>query len=261
MRKIEIMTGAGLTIGLVVVLLGGCAGTATVVQPTGKNTANTNAALPNGEKAVVAPEESFLSGKVVETMNATGYTYIQLEKEGKKAWFAVPGVSVSIGQEVEVLPGMQMGLFKSKSLNKTFDSIVFAPGLVADPNAPLPPAAEPAPSEQPSVQPSVPPGHPPMDAASSSSSGKATREQLVRAGVLPISGKVVETMNSGGYTYILIDSGDKKIWGAVPTMEVTVGQEIQLLPGQTMTNFNSKSLNRTFDSVIFSTGVVPVTKQ
>ncbi len=257
MKKIEIMTGAGLTIGLVVVLLGGCTGTAAVVQPTGKNSASSNAALPNGEKAAVAPEVSFLSGKVVETMNATGYTYIQLEKEGKKAWFAVPGVTVNVGQEVEVLPGMQMGLFKSKSLNKTFESIVFAPGLVVDPNAPPPPAAAPAPSEQISV----PPGHPSMDAASSTSSGKATREQLVRAGVLPISGKVVETMNSGGYTYILIDSGDKKIWGAVPTMEVTVGQEVQLLPGQTMTNFNSKSLNRTFGSVIFSTGVVPVTKK
>jgi hypothetical protein len=43
-------------------------------------------------------------------------------------------------------------------------------------------------------------------------------------------------------------------------MEIKVGQEVELLPGQTMTNFSSKSLNKTFESVIFSTGAVPVTK-
>jgi hypothetical protein len=88
----------------------------------------------------------------------------------------------------------------------------------------------------------------------------AMKAQPVKSDRPVVSGKVVETMNSGGYTYILIASGDKNVWGAVPSMEVTVGQELQLLPGQTMSNFTSKSLNRTFDSVIFSTGAVPVTK-
>ncbi len=31
-----------------------------------------------------------LSGKVVETMNSGGYTYVCLEKAGKKTWVAVP---------------------------------------------------------------------------------------------------------------------------------------------------------------------------
>ena len=259
MKRTVNMLVTGLTVGLVVVLVGESEAATLVTQPTAKTEIKAEAkpeAVPqNSEKAVAAPDQPFLSGKVVETMDAAGYTYILLENGGKKAWFAVPSVAVSVGQGIEVRPGMQMGLFKSKSLNKSFESIVFAPGLVVDPNAPLPSAVPPAASGQMSV----PPGHPPMDAASSKG-GTATREQLVKAGVLPISGKVVETMNSGGYTYILIASGDKKIWGAVPTMEVTVGQELQLLPGQTMTNFNSKSLNRTFDSVIFSTGAVPVQK-
>ncbi len=256
MKSTGNMVGTGVAIGLVVALLGGCAGTATVTQPTAKTEAKTDAAPQNNEKAVAVPEQTFLSGKVIETMKAAGYTYILLENDGKKAWFAVPNVEVSVGQEIEVRPGTQMGLFSSRSLNRKFDSIVFAPGLVVDPNAPPPPEAPPAASEQITA----PSGHPPMDASAPSNGGKATREQLVKAGILPISGKVVETMNSGGYTYILIASGDKNIWAAVPTMEVTVGQELQLLPGQTMNDFNSKSLNRTFDSVIFSTGAVPVQK-
>jgi hypothetical protein len=249
------MLGDVLAIGMILVLLGGCAGTTTVTQPTAKPTVKPEARTLNSEKNPAPQELPFLSGKVVETMRATGYTYIQLEKDRKKAWFAVPSIEVSVGQEIEVLPGTQMGLFNSKSLKRTFDSIVFSPGLVVDPNAPLPATAAPSAVSE---QSSVPPGHPPMDAASQSIKGKATREQLVKAGILPISGKVLETMNSGGYTYILIASGDKNIWGAVPTMIVAVGQEIELLPGQAMTNFTSKSLNKTFDSVIFSTGAVPV---
>jgi len=256
MKRVEKIAGTGLTIGLFVVFLGGCAGTATVTQPTVKPAATTEAVPQKTEKAVAVPEETFLSGKVVETMNASGYTYILLENDGKKAWFAVPTASVSVGQEIEVKPGMQMGQFSSRSLNRKFDSIVFAPGLVADPDTPPPATAPPVAAELPSM----PSGHPSLNADPKAFEGKATKEQLRKAGIVPISGKVLETMDSGGYTYVLIASGDKNVWGAVPTTEVAVGQEVELLPGQTMTNFTSKSLNKTFDSVIFSTGVVPVTK-
>lgn len=258
MKRVEKIAGAGLTISLVVVLLGGCAGTATVTQPSEKPAAITEAVISQkAEKAVAVPEETFLSGKVVETMNATGYTYILLENGGKKTWFAVPTASVSVGQEIEIKPGMQMGLFSSRSLNRKFESIVFSPGLVEDPNTPPPAAAaQPAAPEQISM----PSGHPSLDADPKAYEGKATKEQLRNAGITPISGKVVETMDAGGYTYLLIANGDKNIWGAVPTTAVSVGQEVELLPGQTMTNFTSKSLNKTFESLIFSTGMVPVTK-
>jgi hypothetical protein len=72
--------------------------------------------------------------------------------------------------------------------------------------------------------------------------------------VPPITGKILETMNSGGYTYLYLDCSDGKKWAAVRETEVTVGQEISLLPGHEMINFTSKSLNRTFDKIIFSSG-------
>jgi len=71
----------------------------------------------------------------------------------------------------------------------------------------------------------------------------------------PLSGKVAETMNSGGYTYVCIESGGKKTWVAMPETAVKVGQEIACQPGGEMKNFTSKTLNRTFESVIFSPGV------
>jgi hypothetical protein len=69
-----------------------------------------------------------------------------------------------------------------------------------------------------------------------------------------LSGKVVETMNAGGYTYVCLEKSGKKTWVAVPAMKVTVGQQMAFQPGQEMTNFTSNTLNRTFGSIIFSGG-------
>ncbi len=69
-----------------------------------------------------------------------------------------------------------------------------------------------------------------------------------------LSGKVIETMNSGGYSYACIEKNGKKTWVAVPQMKIVKGQNISFQPGVVMENFKSKTLNRTFDSIIFSGG-------
>lgn len=79
-------------------------------------------------------------------------------------------------------------------------------------------------------------------------------QQDLAAGPSPLTGKVVETMNSGGYTYVLLEKKGKKTWVAIPQMTAKVGQKLELQPGQEMVNFHSQSLNRTFDSIIFSPG-------
>ena len=70
------------------------------------------------------------------------------------------------------------------------------------------------------------------------------------------SGTVVETMNSGGYTYVLLNNDGKKSWAAMPETQVKVGEEITLAPGAPMNNFNSRTLNRTFETIYFTSGVV-----
>ncbi len=71
----------------------------------------------------------------------------------------------------------------------------------------------------------------------------------------PIQGKVLETMNAGGYTYLRVQGSKGDVWVAVPATKVTKGQQVVCQPGMTMTNFKSKTLGRTFDSIIFSPGI------
>lgn len=66
-----------------------------------------------------------------------------------------------------------------------------------------------------------------------------------------MGGSVLETMNSGGYTYVQIDTGSQKVWAAGPQMQVSVGDKVMLAPGMPMPNFHSKSLDRDFETIYF----------
>ena len=77
------------------------------------------------------------------------------------------------------------------------------------------------------------------------------------------TGKVLETTNTAGYTYIRIDTGKKKVWAAAPTFTVKVGDKAAIAGGLPMPNYHSTSMNRDFDVVYFTgnvvvNGVVPV---
>jgi hypothetical protein len=98
-----------------------------------KNEAVPKKDLPSPAKTTA--EDNSLSGKVVETMNAGGYTYVCIEKKGKKTWVAVPQTTVAVGQQISLEPGQEMKGFNSKSLNRTFDAIVFSPGVKSKPAA------------------------------------------------------------------------------------------------------------------------------
>lgn len=74
-----------------------------------------------------------------------------------------------------------------------------------------------------------------------------------------LSGKVLETMDAGGYTYMKVDTGATQPWVAIPQSQVKVGDDITYQPGMVMNNFSSKTLNRTFESIVFSSGLVGAT--
>ena len=93
-----------------------------------------------------------------------------------------------------------------------------------------------------------------MVACNSDSNEKPGDQAAVKMNVL--SGKVAETMNSGGYTYILLDKDGEKIWVAVPEMQVSQGEDVVLKPGIEMVNFTSSTLDRTFERIILSAGPV-----
>ncbi len=101
--------------------------TASAVQPK-SNELPAPAANPGSESRP-------LSGKVIETMDAGGYTYVCLGKSGEKTWVAVPQMSVTKGQKIEFQPGVEMKNFESKSLKRTFKSIFFSGGPLSPPAA------------------------------------------------------------------------------------------------------------------------------
>jgi hypothetical protein len=68
-----------------------------------------------------------------------------------------------------------------------------------------------------------------------------------------IHGKLAEKMDSGGYTYLRITTATGDTWAAVPQAQVTVGADIDVAVQMTMEAFTSKTLNRTFDKIIFGT--------
>jgi hypothetical protein len=69
------------------------------------------------------------------------------------------------------------------------------------------------------------------------------------------SGKVAETMNTAGYTYILVDTGKTKTWAAAPQFSVKVGDKVAIADGMPMPNYHSKTLNRDFELVVFTGNV------
>ena len=68
-------------------------------------------------------------GKVLETMDSGGYTYVQVDENGQKLWVAVMQTKVKVGDTVEFPDSPPMVNFQSKTLKRTFEKIIFAPGL------------------------------------------------------------------------------------------------------------------------------------
>ena len=70
-------------------------------------------------------------GKVLETMNAGSYTYARVETASGEHWLAGPQATVKVGDTVSWPSGMEMKNFKSPTLGRTFDSILFVDALSA----------------------------------------------------------------------------------------------------------------------------------
>ncbi len=75
-----------------------------------------------------------------------------------------------------------------------------------------------------------------------------------RSSAADLTGTVVETMDSGGYTYLLLKtpSGAKK-WAAVAKAKVKKGSKATVTGAMEMKDFESPSLKRKFDFIAFGT--------
>ena len=65
------------------------------------------------------------------------------------------------------------------------------------------------------------------------------------------SAVVLETMDSGGYTYARVAIGEDEMWTAGPQTQLAVGDTVSLSGPMPMSNFTSNTLDRTFDVILF----------
>jgi hypothetical protein len=66
-----------------------------------------------------------------------------------------------------------------------------------------------------------------------------------------LAGEVLETMASGGYTYVHVKTREGTVWAAGPETPVKVGDAVSMPGGMRMEKFRSETLNRDFDAVYF----------
>ena len=75
--------------------------------------------------ATQAPAGDVVKGTVLETKDVDGYTYLRLKTRDGETWAAISKANLKPGAEVTIENAMVMHDFESKTLKKTFKSIVF----------------------------------------------------------------------------------------------------------------------------------------
>ncbi len=143
-----------------------------------------------------------VSGVVLETMDASSYTYVRVDTGDGEVWAAAPTFEVSVGETVVVPLEMPMEDFHSEVLDRDFDVVYFAStiGREGEPPGPV----------------EMPLGHPEI----------GTREATVEAGAVRPA--------AGGLTV-------EQVWQrreALSGREVTVrGEVVKYNPGIMGTNW------------------------
>jgi hypothetical protein len=111
---------------------------------------------PSAEEVQVVHE-----GVVLERIHVPNYTYLRLSlTDGREAWAAIPKTEIEVGAKARVVESLVMHKFKSPSLGRTFETIIFG---TLDDGAVVARDAGPNDDDVGAVrEPSLPPGHPPI---------------------------------------------------------------------------------------------------
>jgi hypothetical protein len=101
-----------------------------------ENTAEQGAPNPSTEKVTISEIKSnyntldlqgaVLKALITESIDVTNYTYLNLTDTGGEIWAAIPKTPVEAGKEIEISNMIVMKDFHSKTLDRTFETILFA---------------------------------------------------------------------------------------------------------------------------------------
>lgn len=68
-----------------------------------------------------------------------------------------------------------------------------------------------------------------------------------------VAGTLLEARDASNYTYLRIETAGGEVWAAVPQARLEVGSQVAIANPQAMSNFESKTLGRSFDKIYFGT--------
>ncbi|MGB5848298.1 MAG: hypothetical protein WBH40_07420 [Ignavibacteriaceae bacterium] len=70
-------------------------------------------------------QSSSRSGEVIDKIDAGSYSYLQLRENDQVYWAAVPTMKIENGEQIFFSEYMEMKNFKSETLDRTFESVLF----------------------------------------------------------------------------------------------------------------------------------------
>lgn len=166
-----------------------------------------------------------LEGTIKERVDSSGYSYLKVQTKTGEQWAAVPQTTLEVGAQVTVDVQAQMQDFESKSLKRKWAVIAFGTIAGAAPQPQAGAVANPHEAGLPKTSPAT----------------------------APVDGTVLEVIDTGTYTYLRLKTGAGETWAAVPKSAVTKGAEVRIANPQPMDGFQSPTLKRTFEHIVFGT--------
>jgi hypothetical protein len=146
-----------------------------------------------------------------------------------------------------------IGCQKKEETAKAPAPPVAAQAVTPQPTAPQ--AVEPkAPAQQQQAAPQTTAPHPPIGAPSGGDPHANLRLKEIPAGT-GHKGKVLQVMEAGSYTYLEVEEKGQKLWIAALKTKLNKGDIVEFPDSKPMEKFESKTLKRTFDKIIFAESI------
>jgi hypothetical protein len=143
------------------------------------------------------------------------------------------------------------GCQKTEETGKTPAPPAQAQTVAPQPDAPQPSEAKPA---APQAAGQLPASHPPIGAPSGGDPHANLRLKEIPAGT-GHRGKVLQVLEAGSYTYLEVEEKGQKLWVAALKTKLNKGDIVEFPDSKPMEKFESKTLKRTFDKIIFAESI------
>jgi hypothetical protein len=132
MNKIESFTKGSMSVFAVFVVLGffaltpACKDKTTIPQGKCPRTEDVTISKIKENYKTLNLQGTIVRGTVIENQDVKNYTYLHLKDTTGQIWAAIPKTPVEAGKEMEISNIIVMEGFHSKTLDRTFDIILFA---------------------------------------------------------------------------------------------------------------------------------------